>query len=124
MTAALHPRLSGALAPAAFAIAMLMAVPATLAQGSGDVTGLQSGTGEESSAGNTVHVGAGTASGVTTGYSGAAAAESEDDGGGPPPLPSAELCSDFEGQPAHAACLATVLGEDTAMRNEGNGGEQ
>lgn len=92
------------------ALAAVTAAPA-IAQGSGDAAGLQSGTSSESSAGSTVQVGAGTAAGVTTGDSGEAAVPSDDGagGGGPPPLPSAELCEAYEDQPAHAACLATVL---------------
>lgn len=107
----------------ALALSIAAALATTAAahgQGSGDYSGLQSSTSEQSSAGSTVHVGAGTAVGVTSGYSGEAAVETdagEDDGGGPPPLPSAELCEAYENQPAHAACLATVLlGE--------NGGDQ
>ena len=102
----------------AAAIAMTVAAHG---QGSGDYSGLQSSGSEQSSAGSTVHVGAGSAAGVTSGYSGEAAVETEaaaeDDEGGPPPLPSAELCEAYEGEPAHAACLATVLLEE-------NGGDQ
>lgn len=99
--------------------AVMLASPAH-AQGSGDAAGLQSGTSEESSAGSTVQVGAGTAAGVTTGDSGEAAASSEGEaagGGGPPPLPSADLCDGYENEAAHAACLETVLLEE-------NGGNQ
>lgn len=101
------------------AVVALVAEPA-FAQGSGDAAGLQSGTSGETTTGSTVQVGAGTAAGVTTGDSGEAAAASENEeagGGGPPPLPSAELCEAYEGQPAHSACLATILHEE-------NGGDQ
>jgi hypothetical protein len=59
--------------------------------------------------GPSVHVGAGTSAGATTGSSGP-----QPEGGasgGLPPLPAPELCDAYRGQEAHAFCLATVLGE-------------
>lgn len=95
----------------ALLLATAVPIPAAFAQEGGQAAAQQSGG--DAQTGATVQVGAGTAAAVTTGDSGEAAVESDaPEESGPPPLPSAELCSAYEGQPEHAACLATVLLEE------------
>lgn len=93
----------------AIALATLFATSATWGQS--NTTPSNGGSqGEGGSQAQVASVGAGTASAVTTGSSGPDQGSSL----GPgelPPLPSAELCSDYEGQPAYAACLAVVLAD-------------
>lgn len=91
-------------------VAGLLSAGEALAQSNSAASNLEGG-GESGSQAQVASVGAGTANGVTTGVSG------PDQGGGPgpgelPPLPSAELCSDYEGEPTYEHCLALVLVED------------
>ncbi len=91
-------------------IAALLGSAEALAQSNSAASNLDGNSGGESQA-QVAAVGAGTSNGVTTGVSG------PDQGGGfepgeLPPLPSAELCSDYEGYPAYEHCLALVLVEE------------
>jgi hypothetical protein len=94
----------------AVGVASLLGTGVALAQSNSAASNLEGG-GESGSQAQVAAVGAGTANGVTTGVSG------PDQGGGVqpgelPPLPSADLCSDYEGEPAYEHCLGLVLVEE------------
>lgn len=90
---------------------MIVGAPAWAQQNQtpGDTTAGGDGAVGASSKARTAQSGANTTDGTTTGSSGP-----EEPGGGPPgdlelpPLPSADLCSSYEGE-VQADCLATTL---------------
>jgi hypothetical protein len=103
------PRLSIAGAVAAFG-AVLLHPSLLAAQGTDTGTGLSQDRREGTTRSAVVHVGAGTTSASTTGYSGQReTTTSPPDEIEPPPLPGAALCDAYREKPGFAGCLSIAL---------------
>jgi hypothetical protein len=103
------PRVRVAATVAALAAALLHPSP-LLAQGSDTGTGLSQDRREGATRSAVVHVGAGTTSASTTGYSGQReAATSPPDKIEPPPPPGAALCDAYREKPGFEGCLSIAL---------------